>query len=439
MNEWGNEVRNEETHGVKNNAAGKWDGILTLVALLATGLVSFGIAWLTKDIPSRPFWLLGICFAAPVAALMLAVFLKEKVNPTMTPSTSRKAQLVLALCSVTAAAAVGCFCQVSNEKAETVEHVKVGEGWSDVLIILDKSGSMSMDRRDEIATKAVIDLLDQMDESTKVGMLIDVGWTENNQHYQQIALGKRMLEIAPLQGSHRQALKKMARMELGVNEHFPRAFETACEMLERHGGEPGSVSIIMVSDGNDCTGEFRADDFADQLKAMGVKVNYLYVAPGYSEEVEKLAEVTGGASYYAQKYDQLLGQMQQMVSVPVYSTVYKDALRDIQESNQAKVVTGILLLILGLLIGFSLLIMLSNQGQRRFQLALSPLMAILAFVILSFGSEWISIPWIREGIAFTCMGVVMMRKNSGIGNRVQARKGSQRNPVSSDVLDETMW
>ena len=128
MSEWDfDQSVNGKSGNSKTFQAGKWDVALTAVALVAVTAVSFLVAWLTKDIPSRPFWMLGLCFAAPVAALMLSVFLKEKASSTMTPSTSRKAQLILAGCTVLAAAVVGCFCQVTNEKADTFEEViKIG-------------------------------------------------------------------------------------------------------------------------------------------------------------------------------------------------------------------------------------------------------------------------------------------------------------------------
>ncbi len=48
----------------------------------------------------------------------------------------------------------------------------------------------------------------------------------------------------------------------------------------------------------DSTGRFRAADYADALVQRKVKVNYLYVAPDYSQEMSLLAELTGGTSAY---------------------------------------------------------------------------------------------------------------------------------------------
>ena len=425
MSEWDYEDQGTGTSGrAAGQPAGSWDAGMTAAALAAVTAVSFLTAWLTKDVPSRPFWMLGLCFAAPVVALLSSVFLKEKISSSMTPSTSRNAQMILIACSILAAAVVGCFCQVSNEQADKVEQIVVGEGWSDVLIILDKSGSMSEytgkpgETLDSLATEAVTDLIGQMDDTTRVGLLIDVGWAENNELRWTVPLEKRLLAIQKLTPEHRKELTKMAQFSLGCNENFPRAFEVASEVVQGYDGRDGDLTIIVISDGQDITNQFRAANFADLFIERQVKVQYLYVAPGYSTEMSRLAEMTGGTSLYVNDRGTLVDQMKKMVSVSRPVTIYKDALRDIDESTRAKIVTGILLLLLGLLIGVSLTVMFSLQGQKRFQMILSPVMALLAFAILAFGKDLIAVPWIREGVAFSLFGIVLMRKNREAGKAV---------------------
>ncbi len=418
MSEWDfEEFGGDQSKGSRNILSNQWDIVMTVVTFFAVTLVSFLMAWLTKDIPSRPLWMLGLCFAAPVTALLLSAFAKEKVSSSMTPSTSRKAQMGLVCCSILVAFVVGCFCQVTNEKADTYEQVVVGDGWSDLLIILDKSGSMEVESASEkttlndLATRAVTELINQMDENTQVGLLIDVGWEENNEPMYTIPLRERLIPIAALTPEHRRELTRLAQCYTSVNENFPMAFQVACEMVDQYEGQDGELSIVIISDGADCTGEFRADDFAEQLNSRRAKVYYLYVDPGYSKEMKLLSDRTGGESIFVNKYNTLLEQMKKMTAVPIVEIVYKDALRDINESDTAKLVTGILLGLLGVLIGVSLTVMFSLQGQKRFQMVLSPVMALLAFAILAFGKEVIPVPWIREGTAFSLLGIVLMRKN----------------------------
>lgn len=418
MSEWEfEEFGGDQKKVSKDQSSNQWDIMMTIVTFFAVTIVSFLITWLTKDIPSRPFWMLGLCFAAPVTALLLSAFIKEKVSSSMTPSTSRKAQLGLVCCSILVAFIVGCFCQVTNEKADTYEQVVVGDGWSDLLIILDKSGSMQVESTSEnstlndLATRAVTELINQMDDYTQVGLLIDVGWEENNAPEYVIPLAERLIPIAALTPEHRKELTELAQCYTCINENFPMAFQVACEMVDQYEGQDGELSIVIISDGEDCTDAFRADDFSERLNNRGVKVYYLYVAARYSTEMKLLSDQTGGESIFVNNFSALLEQMKKMAAVPIVEIVYKDALRDINESDTAKLVTGILLGLLGVLIGVSLTVMFSLQGQKRFQMVLSPVMALLAFAILAFGKEVIPVPWIREGTAFSLLGIVLMRKN----------------------------
>lgn len=426
MSEW-DEGQQEKPGKQKTVSSGKWDAGMTVAALISTAAASFLVSYLTRDIATRPIWLLAICFAAPVAALMLAVFLKEKASSSMTPSSSRGAQFALAISSVIVAALVGCFCQATNQEAKGTETVKVADGWSDLLIILDKSGSMNENNRDVSATKAVVELLDEMDDSAQVAMLIDVGW---DPEYYPVPIEQRRLDFGFL-SERRQQLIAMAKSEMGATSHFRSALETACEMLDQYHpaeGETTEPTVIYISDGNDVYKDFKASDYADSFTSRNIKVNYLYVSPENSQEMEQLAKLTGGSSIDATQPDKLKDQLQQVTQRPVYEIVYKDALRNIDESDTAKTVTGILIILLGILIGVALTIMFSLQGQRRLQTFLSPAMAVLAFLLLAFGKSIISTPWVREAVAFSMLGVVLMRSNRVDG---QTKKEKKEKPVST--------
>lgn len=412
MSEW-DDLLETEKQG-KGVNTGKWDAGMTIAALVVVVFASFMVSYLTKDIPSRPIWLLFLCFAAPAAALMLAVYLKEKLFPSMTPSSSRKAQLILAICTVIAAGLVGCFCQVSNVEAQGEQTVITHEGWSDLLIVFDKSGSMMTDNRNIEATKAVKALLNTMDDEVQVGLLIDVDW-------ETVPLQNRKIDFGPLK-DQRDNLIKLASTPTGGVAYFGRAFDAACKMLDTYTGE-GNRAIVVISDGTDFFSDedsaerFVADNYEDKLVSRGVKVYYLYVDQDHVNEMDKLAVNTGGESIYVSNLSELTEKMQEVAKVPIKVVVYKDALRDIDESNTARIVTGILLTVLGVLIGLTLTIMFSLQGQKRLQLVLSPLMAVLSFLLLAFGSGIIPTDWLREATAFSLLGIVLMRSNRESANR----------------------
>ncbi len=416
MSEWDEGLPSGKEKNNSSSISGSWDVLQTVMVLIITAAAAFLTAYVTRDNPSRPFWLLALCFAVPVAALLLSAFVKEKLIPTMTPNTSRGAQLILVLCSIFAAAVVGCFSQVSNQEARLVKEV-TQTGWNNVLIILDKSGSMSIYERDENATEAVIELINSIEEGTDVGLLIDVDWNETSiQH---------IYDIQPLDDSNRNRLITAAQFRPTGGANFGQALNTAAEMLEAT-ADPGSYTILYISDGTD---PLRAEAYSSRFTSLGVKINYLYVDENHSDDLARLAALTGGESIFAAKADELVSQMQRITTYVQTSTIYKDALRDIDESSTAKTVTAILLLLLGILIGLTLTVMFSVQGQRRFQLILSPVMAVIAFLLLAFGKDLIPAAWIREGVAFSLLGLVFMKSNRGVNGRPAVSTARKANPA----------
>ena len=450
MSEWNEFDFDNQNQQTKTGGTGSLCWGMTLAAFLAVTAVSFLIAYLTRyteENQARPIWMLAICFSAPVAALMLAVYLKEKIHPSMTPSSSRKAQFLLAIASVLLAAIIGALCNVTNEQAGQrtvqkevivqkevpVQKQEVREGWSDILIIMDKSISME-GSRDSVCTQAVIDLMNDMDDDTQSALLFDYGGSDGidtNYH----------IDFAPL-SENRKLIRDMARTEpKGECTHFSETLEYACNMVERYQESGKEMAIVYLNDGGD--NSFKSAPFVRRLKAKNVKFYYIYVGNDHSEEMDSLAKETGGKSIDASKLDNLKGDMRELVQTETLETVeeieiqevteeitelvYSDALRDINKSQKAMVVTGVLLLALGILIGFSLTIMFSLQGQKRFQMILSPLMAILAFLLLVFGDRLIPAEenrWILEGIAFSLLGIVLMRSNSGTIQRAKGITGS---------------
>ena len=85
---------------------------LALLSLLLTAGASFGMAWLTRDIPQRGALLLGCTFALPALTVMLTALVLEKINSAMTPSYSRKGQLGVAAVTVLVCFIIGCFGEV---------------------------------------------------------------------------------------------------------------------------------------------------------------------------------------------------------------------------------------------------------------------------------------------------------------------------------------
>lgn len=383
---------------VRAAASGKWNAAQTIVAFFSVTLAATAVAWLTRNVESRPIWMLACCFAVPVLTLMASVMLVEKVSNAMTPQTSRGAQMGLAAATVVVAGLVGLFCQVTNVEAQQVVVVE-GTGWQDAIIVMDKSGSM-FGPMDTKATKAVRQLLAQMDDSASVGFV-----AYDDRVRGSVPMGK-------LTGEHKQAIMTMAQIEPDGLTNFSAALTAAMNMIQQAADADNGVSIIFVTDGFD-NYEFTADQFLADMKKEKVTLNYIRVGNAdENTEMATLAKETGGKNIQTTDIATLKEDMAKTIQETIPRVVRFDALRDIEKSDKAKIVMGLLLALLGILIGVTLTIMFSRQGQKRAQLLISPLMAVLAFVILTYGKQLIPEGWLREAIAFSCFGVVVMKKNA---------------------------
>ena len=383
---------------VRAAASGKWNAAQTIVAFFSVTLAATAVAWLTRNVESRPIWMLACCFAVPVLTLMASVMLVEKVSNAMTPQTSRGAQMGLAAATVVVAGLVGLFCQVTNVEAQLVVSV-VGTGWQDAIIVMDKSGSM-FDTSDTEATKAVRQLLAQMDDSVSVGF-----GAYNDKVLDSVPMGK-------LTGEHKQAIMTIAQIEPDGGTNFSAALTAAMNMIQQAADADNHVSIIFVTDGFDGSC-FTADQFLADMQKEKVTLNYIRVGEvDENTEMARLAKETGGKNIQTTDIATLKEDMAKTIQETIPRVVRFDALRDIDKSDKAKIVMGLLLALLGILIGVTLTIMFSRQRQKRAQLLISPLMAVLAFVILTYGKQLIPEGWLREAIAFSCFGVVVMKKNA---------------------------
>lgn len=384
---------------VRAAASGKWNAAQTIVAFFSVTLAATAVAWLTRNVESRPIWMLACCFAVPVLTLMASVMLVEKVSNAMTPQTSRGAQMGLAAATVVVAGLAGLFCQVTNVEAQQQVVSVVGAGWQDAIIVMDKSGSM-FGTSDTEATEAVRQLLAQMDDSASVGFVA----------YDDQVLGS--VPMGKLTGEHKQAIMTMAQIEPDGGTNFSEALAAAMNMIQQAADADNGVSIIFVTDGFDNYG-FTADQFLADMQKEKVTLNYIRVGDAdENTEMTRLAAETGGKNIQTTDIATLKDDMVETIQKTITRVERFDALRDIEKSDKAKIVMGLLLALLGILIGVTLTIMFSRQGQKRAQLLISPLMAVLAFVILTYGKQLIPEGWLREAIAFSCFGVVVMKKNA---------------------------
>lgn len=375
---------------------GPWHWAQTFLALLIVGGLSFLMAYLTKDIERRPALLMGLIFAVPMAAMFLASLLLEYRTSAMTPSFLRKTQAGIALAAVVATFGVGTLCDWIY-----LERYAVKTEYRTVFV-LDKSGSMGGGgtTSDAKLINAMEQVLGNMDPAEEVGLVL-FGTTVLDQ-----------TAIKPLgERNHGAALMQTIRNTTPTGlTNFSAALDKAISLIDSHqksATDHVPYRIIFLTDGADTEGIAnnitRITNTCTSKKIMVHGV--AFGAAGTLDALNTLITATGGQTVRADDMDQLV---QVMV---VLTKNDSDLLRS--GHKDANLMTGIMLSLEGIVIGIGLWLMLSVHGQFRAQVIISPVMGVLALLLLKFAGftaeadAW----WIVEGLAFSLLGVVFMTKN----------------------------
>ena len=271
--------------------------------------------------------------------------------------------------------------------------------------------------------EAVQKLLDSMDDSAQMGIIF----------FSHEILDE--VTIAPLSEAQRQIILQRTRQVIpqGMTD-FELPMDAALQQAAQWQSNGRELSIIFITDGNS---GFQASKYRSALQQANIKLHVIRIGSNVqNSEMDKLVADTKGKSILQEDASNLLASMQEvLVSEGEVKYIYQDALRDIDQSTTATVAVGILLGILGILLGVTLTIMFSLQGQRRAQLFISPLMAVLAFLILRFSSSIIDEAWLREFIAFSLFGVVFMCKNNLPTTKTQRVSV----PAQTSMQDDDNW
>lgn len=370
---------------------GDWHVLLTVMSILIVGGLSFLMAYLTRDVAERSLWLMGLIFVVPVAAMLLANLLVEFKTNAMTPRYIRGKQVVIAAIVIVATFLVGCLCDAIY-LGSYVEPVR-----SNTIFVLDKSTSMddysfNGKTMDIHCNNAVISCLESMPPTTEVGMVL----------FCNIVLDEEPMK--PLsEPNHMARLREMANSGLAGATDFYSAMNTALKLV-RNSGSTSATQIVFVTDGADPTFKSYADSIAKQCNDLNVRVDVIGIDSDAGSMLP-VVRATGGTIQNVTDVTSLSGVMS---SIAVKDM---DMLR--VNDKMANRMTGIMFVLEGIVLGLGLWLMFSVHGQLRFQMILSPLMGVLGLVVLKYmgynsaSSSW----WVIEGLAFSLLGVVFMRRN----------------------------
>ena len=424
------------------NSGGRWHVMLTLLCLALTVVVSFLMAWLTRYMPSRGIWLLGLTFAAPAFTVVCSALVLEMATGAMNPSYSRMGQAGVALAVVIACFIVGCFGEVTSGFSRqmvqpTVTPTVVPTPTPTVvpsptpeppgvhyLIVLDKSGSMS-GNADKQSIASVQSLLEKLPDNTWVGLVLF-----DEQVIQDIPM--RMLTSGV-----RADLKKALETPPGSTTNFFVALSAAIDLADQAALPSGDlVRIVMVTDGSAEMDYTERSSLQQRLQRRPeISISALYISNAKSTSLSQTVNTTGGMVVDVNSLSDLtkglitvsLAQYPTSTPVPTPTPtpvptpppepiVIVDVVRETAGDNvfafdSSLWITSVMLIAQGVIMGIGLTVMLSRQRQRRFQLILSILSGIAAACVTASPLFGAGAAWLREAVAFSTFGLVFMKKN----------------------------
>lgn len=405
-----NESGSKEPLKRQTNSKGPWHFVLSLVTLTLACLASASIAYFFSDVSKRSWWQMGLTFFVPATAVAFGAYLVEHSTNAMTPRLSRKAQSLVALAVALMAFVMG---SVSIPREEPVITVKTQDN---IIILMDLSTSMGYDEypnRYPDSVNAIQNIYESLDEGTFFGII----------QFSHEIVGE--IPFGPKDQAQEKQFQALMKNTPSGGTGFDQPIDDALSMVVNAKLSDGErISLIMVTDADDGA-DISPDNlnyFVRKASDLGVSFSYLQLEQTKPSGLEEVVKQTGGQSVLVGQSDQLLSSMSQMVSSRV--EVYYDVLRD--DSQHSSIISAVMLLGIGLLLGLSLSLMLSHHGQKRWQLIISPLMGMLAYVVIKLhpGPLEQLQPAFREAIGFSLYGIVLMRKNN-LGNMPQFRKGKK--------------
>ena len=172
----------------------------------------------------------------------------------------------------------------------------------------------------------------------------------------------------------------------------------------------------------------------ERCRKNDVIISCIMLGNTLDETLEAYIRQTGGSTVKAGQAVSLLSGMRKTMyreevkaaEIPKEEKLSQDLIRN--SDTAAKVITFVMLLFEGLSLGVCLSLMLSLRGQFRAQYLISPLMGALAFVLLKIVWQFLGDPsgwWLKEGLSFSLLGLVLMMRNyGGVSGRPSARGGS---------------
>ena len=400
----------DQHYMLERPGSGGWHWLLSIVAIVIVSALSMGMAYLTRTVEERPVWMMGLIFMVPTAALMIAVMMVEKATSAMTPSTSRRPQLILAIAATVATFIVACICDLiylqgfKTNPAPAQSVLSAYEANDRVILLHDSTLSMKENGSHEQEKQTFQELMKALPDQIEVGLIS----------------GEKRIPTQTLTAQHRRDLQTEIEREPAQGRlYYEELLEPVLKEVEKEGIRE-TTRVIILSDGRHPWSKAEEKDLLQRCQMDQIRIYCVQFGEDLPETLRKYALETGGAILQPQEAHQAIESMthvrfeEQVASAEVQEEIrlQQDLIRNRDVSS--KVITCIMLVLEGLSLGICLSLMMSVTGQFRIQYFISPLMGVQAFVLLklvwsqeNMAETW----WIKEGISFSLLGIVLMARN----------------------------
>ena len=367
-----------------------WHWLLTVIALAVTTIGVFLVHFLLRDERNLSAVQVGLIFLVPAFAVLFTAFLLEYQTSLMTPRFSRNGQALVALIASVAVFVIGCLGQLSFFSFTYQP--------DNYIFLVDKSYSMGYtddatfgsdtenQRKDAFAN-----LLNQLPDGTQVGFVLF-----NDTILDQYTISALNIE------TRLQMLSVLDAYDGGGTD-FSLALRTALNMLENHPILIKNIThIIFLTDGNSEGNPMAVEEFEADCLRLNAVVSCVQLGTGSIADVlSRIIQTTKGRSVYVTDINNLSLTLSVVSEGGSFDVLHND-------SDNANLIAGILFVLTGIILGFSLSLMLSRTKQFRFQLILSPLMGAAAFVFIKYLQVDVE-TWVWIASAFCLYGIVFMQ------------------------------
>ncbi len=388
-------------------SSGPWYWPLTLLSALLVSVLSMLMAYLTAQIPERSPLLMGLIFMVPAGTMFFSAMLLEFKSGAMTPSYTRRNQVLVACLATVLTFACGSLCDLFYTLGGHVDAVK-----PNVILVVDDTGSMwdpdgkvRGRTRKEYVVESLDAMLGGMDDGYTVGMVV----------FDSNRIDK--LNPAPLSDAQRGLLAKRIDEYSASRDNYATMFNGALHAaldMAQVLDNGRQTRIVLLTDGEEGGVNVPQSDFLDAKKNAALQarcqetnavIYSMSMFTSVDRNLSELVHLTGGECAQTDEPGMILEFMQKATKAD------GDMLR--APVTSAAVYSGIMLILEGLIIGVCLSLMLSVQGQLRAQMLLSPLMGLLAFLLIKVITPAGEGSFIIEGLALSLLGVVFMTRNNG--------------------------